>query len=189
MASIRLNPVLDRVRGKVGDLVFKKRGDSKYLARKPDFSNLQPSAAQREVREKFSRAVAYAKLVSADPTAKAPYEAAAASRKKTAFNLMVGDYFNAPQVQDVDLALYSGQPGDTITVRAADDFEVTGVTVTITDAGNVVLESGAAVKSESYPGRWVYTATTAVQDVATATITATATDRPGNTGSLAAAKQ
>jgi hypothetical protein len=95
---------------------------------------------------------------------------------------MVADFFNAPAVDEVDLSLYAGAAGDTIVIRARDDFDVTGVTVSLTgDAGNAI-ERGAAVEMPADSGRWVYTATAAVATGTTVRIAVTATDRPGGVG-------
>jgi len=45
MAKVRLNPILEQVRGKVGDLVFKRSGEEVIISRKPDFSERQLSEA------------------------------------------------------------------------------------------------------------------------------------------------
>ena len=39
MAKVRLNPILEQVRGQVGDLVFKRSGENVVISRKPDFSD------------------------------------------------------------------------------------------------------------------------------------------------------
>ena len=46
MAKVKLNPVLEQMRGQVGDLVFKHYGDEVVVGRNPDRSGLQPTEAQ-----------------------------------------------------------------------------------------------------------------------------------------------
>ena len=93
--------------------------------------------------------------------------------------MAVGDFLNAPDVDEIDASAYTGAVGDPIVVRAHDDVEVTGVVVTLTDATGTVLESGLAAPDE---WRWRYDAQTAVASGTTVTVTAEASDRPGNTG-------
>ena len=182
MANIKLNPVVERVHGKIGDLVFKKVFDSAYVSRTPSLSNREPSAAQRAIRDKFRLAARYGKAALADVPTRALYEAVAKQRKQPVFSLMIEDYFTPPSVDGIDLSAYSGQPGSTISVAASDDFDVVGVSVAISDDAGALLEQGAAIVSTTEPGRWTYTATTTVAAGTHVSVQATATDRPGNTG-------
>jgi hypothetical protein len=56
-------------------------------------------------------------------------------------------------VDEVDLSGYAGQVGDTIAVRAHDDFDVAEVSVALTNAGGAALESGAAAETPAGSGR------------------------------------
>jgi hypothetical protein len=179
MAKVKLNPILERVRGKVGDLVFKRYEDEVVITQKPDFEGVTPTAAQLAHRERFREAALYGRLVMADPETKALYAEAAKDKGQPVFSLMVADFFNAPSVDEVDLSLYTGAIGDTIVIRARDDFDVTGVTVRLTDDAGNAIEHGAAVEAPADSGRWVYTATAAVATGTTVRIAVTATDRPG----------
>ncbi len=180
MARVQLNPVLEQIQGQVGDLVFKRYEDQVVLARKSSPSRQAATPAQLATRERFRAAAQYGKLVMADPTLKALYATAAKGKKKPIFSVTVADYFHAPSVTAVMLNGYTGAANETITVNAYDDFEVVVVTVTLTNEGGTVLESGAAVVEN---GRWTYTTTTNVTPGTTVTVTATAFDRPGNSGS------
>ncbi len=183
MARVELNPVLEQIHGQIGDLVFKRYEDKVVLARKASPSNQEPTPAQLATRERFREGVQYGKLVMADPILKALYAAAAKAKKKPIFSMMVADYLHAPNVSAISLDDYTGATGETIAVSAYDDFEVTAVTVSLADEGDVVLESGAAMVEN---GRWTYTTTTNVTPGTTVTVTATAVDRPGNSGSAEA---
>jgi len=182
MARVKLNPILEQVRGQVGDLVFKRYEDRVVISRKPDFEGQAATAAQLAHRERFREAALYGRMVMADPETKAVYVEAAKARGKPVFSLTVADFFNAPSVDEVDLSLYSGAVGDAIVIRARDDFDVTGVSVGLTDADGNPIESGAGVETPAASGRWVYTATTAVTTGTTVRIAVTATDRPGGAG-------
>jgi hypothetical protein len=112
----------------------------------------------------------------ADTAAKTVYETKAKGTQ--VFALAVADFFNAPAVDEIDLSQYTGKAGETIHIRASDDFEVRGVSVVIHDANGAVLEQGGAVAGGD--GAWTYTATTAVPTGQSVAIEVTATDRPGN---------
>jgi hypothetical protein len=179
MAELNLDPLVNRVRGKLGNFVYKQVSGAGYLARRPDFSNVIPTAAQEGIRNKFRLAAGYGRAVMADPTAKAIYEAVAKSRAKPIFSVIISDYMKAPEVSDIDLANYQGNIGDTITVKATDDFNVVSVEVEISTAGGIV-ETTAAVRSTTNPEFWVCTATAQAPGSGQIQIKATAADRPGN---------
>lgn len=48
---------------KIGDLVIKKYGDKTVVSKYPDMSNIIPSGSQKEKRNRFAEAVAYAKTI------------------------------------------------------------------------------------------------------------------------------
>lgn len=180
MAHVKLNPILEAFRGMVGDLVFREVRGSTVLSRKPDRSAKPPTEAQEAQRERFREASFYGKAVLADPDARAFYEALAEKRKKPVFSIAIADFLNAPTVKGIDADAYTGATGDPIVVRAHDDVEVTAVAVTLYD-GETELESGPATLDE---WRWVYEAQTDVASGTDVTISAQATDRPGNEGEL-----
>jgi hypothetical protein len=181
MAKVKLNPGLEQIRGQVGDLVFKHYGDEMIVGCKPDRTGIQPTEAQLEHQERFRQAVLYGRLVMADPDMRAAYEKAAKTKGKPLFSLTVADFFNAPVVDEVDLSNYSGAVGDTIMVRAHDDFKVSSLLVAISD-NNGEIESGQAEETPPSGGRWVYTTTQAVAQGTTVRIAVMATDQPGGMG-------
>jgi hypothetical protein len=174
-----MNPVVERVRGKIGDLVFKKYQDGVVVGRRADQNGSVPTAGQAAQRERFRLAAAYGKRACTDPALKAAYAEAAKARKQPLFAVIVADFFNDPVVDGIDLSAYTGQAGQKITVTAHDDgFEVASVAVVIRDGSNAVLEQGAAVPQTD--GSWRYTTTTALAAGKSAVIEATAVDHPGN---------
>lgn len=180
MAKVKLNPIMDQVRGQIGDLVFRRYGDEIVIARKPDVEGRVWTEAQQAHREQFRQAALYGKLVMADPETKTLYEEAAQARGKPVFSLTIADFFNAPSVDEVDLSGYTGKVGDPIAVRASDDFEVASVAVALADVNGQTIEEGAATETAPKSGQWRYTATQAVPIGTSVRITVTATDRPGH---------
>ena len=182
MAKVKLNPILEQVSGKVGDLVFRRYGDQTVISQKPDTEGREWTEAQLAHRERFRQAALYGRLVMADPETKALYEEVAGARGKPVFSLTVADFFNAPSVDSVDLSSYAGVAGDAIVIMASDDFDVLAVQVSLTDGDGNAIESGAALESPPDSGRWVYTATATVNTGTTVRIAVTAEDRPGGLG-------
>jgi len=178
MAKIALNSALASLQGGLDNWVYRKTAAGFIVAKRP-VNDRPASPAQREVRERFRAASAYATAVLADPVLGPRYAAAAAAAKQQRYPFALGDYLNPPDVPAIDASTYHGAIGDVIKVEAVDRFEVTGVTVVLRDGANAVLEQGAAVLTG---GLWHYTATTAVAPGTLLAIEATATDRPGHTG-------
>jgi len=177
MAKIKTNPVLEEIRGKIGDLVFKRFNHEIIVTKSPTQSG-EPTETQLEQRERFRLATVYGKSVMADAATKTVYETKAKAKGQPVFALTVADFFHAPAVDEIDLSTYSGKTGEVIHIRASDDFEVAGVRVLIRDANGAALEQGLATAGNN--GVWNYTATTTVPTGQSVAIEVTASDRPGN---------
>lgn len=175
MAKLEMDPPFRHVRGQIGGLVYRRirNGTAIAKARRPDVPLTDAQAA-------FAAAAAYAKAAIADPVQGPRYAAAAELVGQRPYAYAVADFLRKPVVQAIDTAGYRGAIGDAIKVRAVDDFEVTGVHVTIRDGANALLEEGAAMLVD---GLWRYAATTAIGVGTPVVIEAVATDRPGHTGS------
>src|SRR5436190_8762765 len=124
MAKIKLNPIIEEVRGQLGELVFRKSNGKITLSRKPAASSIGPSEAQVAQRDRLRLAVAYGKFVIADTTTRAIYENAAEQKGTSAFALTVADFLNLPSVDQVDVSGYHGQIGNNIAIITSDDIGV-----------------------------------------------------------------
>lgn len=94
MAKITLNPIIMRLQGRMGSVVYRRsHGGSQTMVKAPDMSKVQWSEAQKEHRRRFKQAVAYAKAAMADPDVRPVYEELAAKRGKRPFDMAVSDYF------------------------------------------------------------------------------------------------
>jgi hypothetical protein len=178
MAKVKLAPAVEAIRGHVGDMLFRHQYDREYVGKMPDFSGVLPTENQTAQREKFRLATVYGKACMANPTTKAQYAAAGDARMIPAFAVAVADFLNAPVVDEIDLSAYTGKIGDTISVRASDDYKVASVGIAIRDQGGSLLESGAAVLGTD--GSWDYTTTSALAEGQAVSIEVTATDAPGH---------
>ena len=188
MAKVKLNPVLEGFRGKIGDLVFRRYNDEVIVGQRPDRSGHEPTAGQVAHQEQFKLAVVYGRTALADPETKALYEAAAHAKGQPVFALTVADFFTHPAVDEIDLSGYAGHAGEKIHIQAHDDFEVAGVGVRILDTNGAVLEQGSAARNGNGPAAWVYQATTSLNQGQAVTIEVTATDRPGHKATKTATK-
>ena len=93
--------------------------------------------------------------------------------------MAVADFFHAPDIDEIDVTNYRGAVGDTIRIRATDDFKVKQVHVTISNADGSLVEQGDAVQQANEID-WLYTATTANESTAGDRIVIRASDKPGN---------
>ena len=187
MAKITYTPGWDHVHGHVGTFVYRERYGDNIVVKKPDQVAQPNTPAQSAVKDNFRQAAAYAKSAMADTQAHAAYLAEARVRHSSPIAVAVEDWMNAPEVTAIDLSQYTKKVGDAIYIKAQDDFAVTGVMVAIVDNTQIPVESGAAVL-DAASGSWKYTATVDASAKPSVTVTATASDRPGNTGTLSATK-
>lgn len=182
MGKTLLNTALAKISGRIDNWVYRRRHGQLIVAKRPDFSEVVPTANQLAARERFNLAAAYGRRVMADPVQRAFYAAIGDETGNNAFAEALTDFLKPPTVTALETAGYHGQIGDPIGIAATDTHGVTAVAVTIRNAANAVLEQGAAVLTD---GTWTYTATTAIAAATAVTIEAVATDRPGQTGTLA----
>jgi hypothetical protein len=159
-----------------GSVVIKNRPKRKIVA---DRTPLQLVRQQ-----KMTEASRWSSKQMAKADVKALYAGRITAKKKSAYHVAVGDYMISPTVQDIDTDLYTGAIGDTISVKAVDDFIVTQVLLTITDASGKILERGQATQDEEKEFLWTYTATVTNAALSGTNVSVIAFDRPGNKGLL-----
>ena len=188
--KFKLNRAFTAASGELDGLIYRNVRGQVIVSRKADLSNVVYSEEQLAHQERFKQAAAYGKAALANPTIRAMYEAAAKDKDMPVFAATIADFFNAPTIDNVDVSAYHGQVGDLISIMARDDFGVASVHVTITDSdnGNALIESGNAVETAVGSGQWVYTATAAVPAGTELKVNVVATDRPGGTAVTAKPK-
>ncbi len=177
MAIATLSAVFQGLSGRMGDHVFRNVGGRTIVASAPVRSRTVPTERQIAQRQRFHLAVRYARSTLDHPPAHEFYAALGTDRETTAYAAAVRDFLNPPIISDIALGLYQGHPEDEIIVRATDDTEVAGVTVTIRDMTGSVVEKGEA---RPWDDVWIYDATVLAPAGRPLTIEATAMDRPGN---------
>ncbi len=163
----------------LGDMiVFRQVNGRTIIATKPQQSE-KKSEKQLAHQKKFQSAVIYGNSVTADPAKKAEYEAGKGEKFNSPYQVAVADFLNAPDIEEVNLKMYSGSIGDLITIRATDDFKVSEVLVSIHNPDGSLVEEGSAVQKAGTPD-WVFTAKVKNESLAGDKITITAYDMPGN---------
>jgi hypothetical protein len=94
MPKVRLHPLIEQIQGTMYDVVFKlSPTGEQIISKRPDMSNVKWSKAQKEQRQRFKKAVAYAKAALADPKVRALYEKKAAKQNKRPRDIAFSDYF------------------------------------------------------------------------------------------------
>jgi hypothetical protein len=94
MARITLNPIIENASGRMGNLAFRRAQNGEMnLIKRADMSNVTWTDAQKEHRQNFKKAIAYAKAAMATPKVRAVYEKAGKKQNKRPFALAVSDYF------------------------------------------------------------------------------------------------
>jgi hypothetical protein len=183
MSQIINNPLLKSITGLLGKtMVFRQWRGKLVLANRPA-RRKSDSEKQKVYIEKFREATQYAKRQMADSASKAEYQEGINNRKHNAYTVALTDYLNAPKVHYIKATDYQGAVGDTITIKATDDFKVVRVTVVIADRNGVMLEQGDASVQVGRPFIWKYQASAVNPDVKGTVIRVAAFDKPGNKSS------
>ena len=175
MAKVFDNILIQGLTGSLGDqLVFRRgRRGQTIVSRRPVFApDREFTASQKAHQQAFREATAYARSVQRDEF----YLTQAKEKGRSPYNLAVADWFNKPQVLELDVSGWDGQAGQPIRIKATDDVGVTQVSVVISDGNGTVFEQGIA-----YPldGLWWSYVTTKPTN-GSRRVHVTALDRPGN---------
>ncbi|MBN2117968.1 MAG: hypothetical protein JW730_15430 [Anaerolineales bacterium] len=178
MAKVRNNVLVRGLSGSFGEQMVIKvdKAGRTIVSNKPEFDeNRAFTPAQQTQQERFREAAMYAKDAKDLPV----YAVKAQGTPMHPYNAAMADWLRPPEIREIDLSAWTGQPGQTIRIRAVDDVQVTEVTVAITDETEAVLEQGAAVDGEG--SWWTYTTTASLNGSAvTAKVLASAKDLPGH---------
>jgi hypothetical protein len=177
MAKQKNNVVTYGLSGKIGDLLVFRQRDGKTIVSKVPEHSKTVTEKQAVHRKLFQSAVIYAKAAVTSPETGELYKTAA-KKKKHPFLVAVADFFNAPDIYQVDLNGYTGNVGDEIRVVVSDDFAVKSVYVQINNADGSLVEEGEAVKNAG--DWWIYTATKNNENLEGDRIVIEASDLPGN---------
>ncbi len=185
MAHANNSIITGKFRGLLGkELVFREWAGKTIVSKAPRPRKGKPTPEQSKTQEIFLMGTRYAKAIvnGADPTLTEAYMAALKPRQNL-YSRALQDFMTPPEIIGIDARGYKGMEGDTIIVRAKDDFKVTGVKLEIFAADGSLLEEGEAV-SDIYDLYWTFTVTRNNNLLTGTVIKATATDCPNNEGIL-----
>jgi hypothetical protein len=177
MASSKNNIVTQGLSGRVDQLVFRQKSGKTIVSKRPgDYG--PPSAAQLDVRSRFTQAVLYARAAVADAATKLFY-ASKAKPWQTAYNVAFSDFFKTPEIGGIDVSAYNGSIGSRITVPVTDNGKVVSVQIKIQKGDGALVEEGDATLHASGL-HWVFTAAALNNSLPGSLITVTAFDLPGH---------
>ena len=186
MARNRNNILARGFSGMLGDqFVLRIKNGVTFLANRPTIDPDRSFTEEQLARqENFKAAVEYARKSMENPVTKAMYEAAAKDGQ-SAYNMALTDAAKGPRLSRLVTDTYRGQVGDTLKVRATDNFRVETVTFAISREDGTVVEAGLAVADENGLD-WIYTVTQPNAELPGTIIAITAIDIPKNTETLTA---
>ena len=179
MAKVRRNVLLEGLAGMLAEqLVFKQdKAGRTIVSIRPRFDeDREFTASQLAQQERFQEATAYAKDAILTETV---YTEKAEGTAKNAYNVAVADWFHPPEVDEIDLTGYTGEVGEVIRAKVADDVQVEAVSVVITTDADVLVEQGQMIHEQGL--RYTYT-TTADCPAGPARVIVAGTDLPGHVG-------
>jgi hypothetical protein len=178
MAKSKRNVITYGLSGKIGDLLVFRQVDGQTIVSKMPKQSTTVSEKQAAHRKRFQQAMVYATSAVESPETGELYKAAA-KKRQTPINVAVADFFNAPDIENIDLSEYAGNEGDKIRITVSDDFMVKYVRVKIFNADGSLVEEGEAVRDAG--DLWIYTAVQNNENLSGDKIVIMASDLPGNT--------
>jgi hypothetical protein len=92
VATSKLNPALEQLRGKIGGLVFRQVRGKLVVSSAPDFSRRKLSAAQKAQCRRFADAVRHARAVLKDPQRRPTAAAKATRQSRSVYAVLISDY-------------------------------------------------------------------------------------------------
>jgi hypothetical protein len=173
MTKVILHGSIKEIRGKLGNLIFRKLKDGTIVVsaappkkdrRQKKRAKEKRSPAQKAQNNRFTEASAYGTVAQFEPVY---VKLAAAAPTKTAYNFAVSDWCHPPEIHVIE------RKKGRIRVKAVDNVMVTRVRVSVLGEDRQVVEAGEAVKKNR---DWWEFAT----EVQGSTITAEAWDLPGH---------
>lgn len=143
MAKVKDNPLVQALRGSIGNLVFRRMPDGNtYVSKKHDFSRRIFSQGQKDHQSRFRQAAVYARQASKSQPI---YAEVAKGTVLSPYNIALSDWFHPPVIHEVEWK--KGR----IRVRASDNVGVAGVRVMISGVKGKIAERGEAVRT---PDDW-----------------------------------
>jgi hypothetical protein len=148
MAKTTLNRIIETLRGKLGDLIYRQRPDGTVIVSgTPRYNKRKVTQKQKAYRQRFGQRAKYASWLAK----KHPIYAELASTEEaraawlSPFNFALSDCLHPPEIHRVE------RKEGRVLVEASDNIMVAKVFVTIFDEQNKIIEMGDAIRQE---GDW-----------------------------------
>lgn len=196
MAHIDNNPILSALRGRVGNLVFRRVGDKTFVSQRPIRKSETQSPRQIAARAKFGAASRYAKEALKNLDIRERYEAIAREADlPNAYTAAVRDFMTPLQITEILVAsttpkcsirsVVSRVTGLekvhlTIRIHVTDPRTVQSIEVRLLKQKGDVVETGVAVYDEE-EGAFMFHVATALCKIRGGSVTAEATGISGAT--------
>ncbi len=94
MTKAKIHPVIKELSGTMAGITFRRMHGKQTIMKTPDMSKVKWSKAQKDHRQRFKKAIIYARVAMADPIVRAKYEKAAMKKGRRPFHLAVSDFFH-----------------------------------------------------------------------------------------------
>jgi hypothetical protein len=178
------NSLLQGLRGKVGNQVYKQRRGKTYVEALPVYNKDRiPTKNELDARANFKKSVAYARKAMADPKLEKIYKKSA-YRKKTAYSIAFRHATQSPNIKWINTAIYTGLPNSKVFISVTDEVKVEEVLVRIVTADGVLIEEGSAYLPDGKNYNWTYVAMQYNTELEGCTVIVVAKNLPGNEGIL-----
>jgi hypothetical protein len=180
MAISKKNPLTKGVSGMVGKTFYFREvfGQQQIVNRPKKPTSFSESQLFNQGR--MQRASAYARKQMKNPEIEKEYAKVVDASRRSSYHAALVDWLNPPTVHYIKTTLYKGAIGNTITIKATDDFKVVRVAVEIFNAKGKLLEEGDAARYIYKPFIWKYKASVINSKLKGTVIKVIAFDRPGN---------
>jgi hypothetical protein len=165
--------------GRIGNLVYALQPDGTVVVRQFQEHSGKWSPAQLNQQSEVKAAAQYWRLVQRDPSKLAIYLGVPRKPGMGARHFAIRDYFNDPEITEIDVTGYWGGAGHPIRAVVKDDTAVAEVLVQILNMSDVVLEEGRAAR-DGTSDIWVYAGNNQLSSGQTVVVRITAKDHPGN---------
>ena len=100
MAKVILNPAIEGLSGKMGDVVYRynKKTGKTSTSKIPDMTGVKWSKAQKAQRRRFRKAVKHVQSLKTKPAVWAIYQKIARKKHKRAWDVAMKDYFRGSKL-------------------------------------------------------------------------------------------
>jgi hypothetical protein len=100
MAKANLNPAIESLSGRMGDVVFRynRKTGKTSISKVPDMTGVKWSKAQKAQRRRFRKAVKHVQDLKTKPAVWAVYQKIAKRKRKRAWDVAMKDYFQGSKL-------------------------------------------------------------------------------------------